>query len=264
MLLCLGLLMATTACSPAVTLTPTEPPVVLRLGIADSVRPLVETIVPIYGDEVPAARLEIRKGHFTDLVKQLQEGALDAFFSPGEPPGGFGGWVSPVALDGVAIVVNPENPVAGLALPQAQAIFQGQIWLWDAVGGVPAEIEVVTRDEGATVGDLFQQMVMRERRVTLTAIVMPDTDAVLDYVASHSWAVGYVAAAAVDDRVKLLAVDGVYPSPETLTDQSYPLLYPIYYYAPQEPTGPTRQFPSWLVSRDGQTVIGRKYGRVRE
>lgn len=263
-LFCLGLLIAITACNPTVTLTPTQVPAVLRLGFSDSVRPLVDTIVPIYGDESPTASLEVREGYSSILLRQLEEGTLDAVFLPGEPSSDFQGWVSPVAWDGIALVVHPENPVAGLALSQAQAIFQGQIWLWDAVGGVSAEIEVVTRDEGATIGELFQQMVMQERRVTLTAIVMPDTDAVLDYVASHSWAVGYLAAATADDRVKVLAVDGVYPSPETLAGQSYPLHYPVFFFAAQEPAGAARQLPVWLVSRDGQTVIGRKYGRVRQ
>ena len=111
--------------------------------------------------------------------------------------------------------------------------------------------------------ELFQSMVMEERRVTLTAVLVPDTEAVLEYVALHPWAVGYVAAATVDERVKLLAVDGLYPLPETLTDQSYPLCFPITLVTLQEPDGAARRFPAWLLSRDGQAVIGRQYGRAR-
>jgi len=258
-----ALLSILVACSAAITPTPTTPPVVLRIGFADSVRPLMEAIMPIYGDTAPAVSWETEVGHAATLLDDLQLGRLDAVLTPDEPDGGEEWWTSPVALEGLALIVNPENQVTGLTLPQAQAIFQGQIWSWDAVGGAAAEIVVVTREEGSAAAELFQRMVMEEHRVTLTAVVLPDTAAVLDYVALHPWAIGYVTAAfvAVDGRVKTLAVEGIIPSPETVADQSYPLHFPIYFVARQELVGPLRQFPAWLLSRDGQAVIGRLYGR---
>ena len=168
-----------------------------------------------------------------------------------------------MALEGIALIFNPDNRVAGLTLEQSREIYRGRVWVWEGVGGAPAEIEVVTRAQDSTAGKLFQQQVMADQRITSTAVLLPDTEAVLSYVGSRPWAIGYVPAAAVDDRVKLLAVDGFYPSPETLSDQSYPLSFPVYFAAAGEPTGEARRLPAWLVSRDGQAVIGRHYGRVR-
>lgn len=257
------LLLALVACGPAITPPPTEAPLVLRIGFEDSVRPLVEAVVAVYGDETRTSSLEIEDGHGDDLLNDLRAERLDVLFVTDEADGEGGWWQSPVALDGLALIANPDNQVTGLTLSQAQDIFQGQIWLWEMVGGAPAEIEVVSREENSAMWELFQSMVMEERRVTLTAVLVPDTEAVLEYVALHPWAVGYVAAATVDERVKLLAVDGLYPLPETLTDQSYPLCFPIYLVALQEPDGAARRFPAWLLSRDGQAVIGRQYGRAR-
>jgi phosphate transport system substrate-binding protein len=197
------------------------------------------------------------------LSEKLEAGQLEAILITEQPNPSSGWWTSAVALEGIALIVNPDNRVAGLTLEQCRGIFQGRLWMWDSVGGAPAELEVVTWAEDSAVGKLFRNQVMVEQQITLTAVLLPDTEAVLDYVGSRPWAIGYVAAATVDERVKLLAVDGIYPSPETLSEQSYPLVFPVYFAAEGEPIGEVRRLPAWLVSRDGQAVIGRHYGRVR-
>ncbi len=251
------------ACDSVATPSPTSPPVTLRVGFDELVRPLAEAVVPIFGDETPEVVVETEVGQAGELLESLHLGHLDALLVAGESWDQGKSWASVVALDGIALIVNRDNRVMGLALSQVQAIFQGQIWSWQAVGGAPAEIEVVTYGEGLAASDLFQEMVMRENRITLTAVLLPDPDTVMGYVASHPWAVGYVGAAAVDDRVKVLAVDGRFPAPDTLADRSYPLDFPIYLVMEEDPSGAGRRFPAWLVSRDGQAVIGRSYGRVR-
>ncbi len=251
------------ACAAVAPPSPTSPPVVLRVGFDELVRPLAEAVVPIFGDETPEVVVETEVGHADDLLQSLTTAQLDAVLVPGDFWDRGESWASVVALDGIALIVNRDNQVMGLALPQVKAIFQGQIWSWQAVGGAPAEIEVVTHGEGLVAWTLFQEMVMQESRITLTAVVLPDPETVMGYVASHPWAIGYVGAAAVDERVRVLAVDGLFPLPETLADRSYPLGFPIYLVMEGDPSGPARRFPAWLVSRDGQAVIGRRYGRVR-
>jgi phosphate transport system substrate-binding protein len=251
------------ACVSVATPTPTSPPVALRVGFDELVRPLAEAVVPIFGDETPEVVVETEIGHADDLLESLHAAQLDALFVPGEHWDKGELWTSVVALDGIALIANRDNPVMGLALSQVQSVFQGQFWSWQAVGGAPAEIEVVTPAEGLAAWDLFQEMVMQENRITLTAVVLPDPETVMEYVASHPWAVGYVGAAAVDDRVKVLAVDGLFPTPDTLADHSYLLHFPIYLVMERDPSGTARRLPAWLMSRDGQAVIGRSYGRVR-
>ncbi len=270
--LCCLLFLALASCSTAATPTVTTPPAALRLGVSDSVRTLVEILVPVYGQEVPAVVMDTEVANIVSLLGDLKLRKLDAAIVAGEPrfiaqqsgqDEAEPWWVSAVALDGVALVVNPENRVSGLTLPQARGVFQGQVWSWDMVGGPAASIEVVTREGGTAAAELFQGMVMEEQRITLTAVVMPDTMGVLDYVAQHPWAIGYIPVAALDSRVKPLAIEGILPSLDTIQDQSFPLTYPVVLISPDEPEGALRRFASWLLSRDGQAVIGRRYGKVR-
>ena len=263
LLLGAGLGVAFVACGSAAAPTPTSPPVALGIGFDELARPLAEAVVPIFGDETPEVVVETEIGHADDLLELLHEGRLDALLVPGELWERGESWTTVVALDGIALIANRDNQVMGLALSQVQAIFQGQLWSWQSVGGAPAQIEVVTWGEGLAAWDLFQELVMREAQITLTAVVLPDPETVMEYVASHPWAIGYVGAAGVDDRVRVLAVDGSFPTPDTLADRSYPLCFPVYLVMERDPSGAARRFPAWLMSRDGQAVIGRSYGRVR-
>lgn len=261
-MLSLGLVSCTSIPTPVATLTPTAVPV-LQLGFDEALQPLMHAAMPIYADEHPLAVVETRVAGRIPLLTALQDRVIAAALIPGTETMDGDGWVSAVAVDGLAVVANPENQLTSLTMYQVQSIFQGRIWSWSEVGGADGQIEVVTWAPGSAMVRLLREKVLADRSVTLTAVVMSDTDSVLEYVGSRPGAVGYVSAASVNGRVKVLAVDGIYPKVETLSDRSYPLYYPISFVAPAEPQGPLRDFATWLLSHDGQAVIGQIYGRVR-
>jgi phosphate transport system substrate-binding protein len=248
--------------TPAPSSTPTPVPV-LELGFDEALSPLLEDAMPIYADEHPLAAIETRVGGTTPLLDALRADTVAAVIIPGATMPEADWWASAIAIDGLAIVANSENGLTSLTMHQVQSIFQGRLWSWGAVGGADGQIEVVTWAPGSAMIELLREQVVGGRSVTLTAVVMPDTESVLDYVGSRPGAIGYVSAAAVSDRVKVLAVDGVYPTPETLGDRSYPLHFPVSFLAAAEPEGALREFATWLLSHDGQAVIGQVYGRVR-
>ena len=271
-LIAVGMLVLLAACEAVATSTPTSPPPQIDIGFADSVYTLMDSSLPIFTDEHPALNLVSSAGSSMRMMEDLVAGDLDAAILPCEPELVLGNhqldesetfWTAPLAWDGLALVVNPDNPLTGLTLAEAQSVYRGQTWSWDMIGGVPAAIEVVIREEGSGTRELFQQMVMAEHRITLTAVVIADDQAILDYVNSHAQAIGFVPAAAADDRVKTLALEGHYPTTENLAAQSYELAYPVYFVSINEPDGELRQLPIWLSSRDGQAVLGRHYGRLR-
>ena len=267
-----GLLLFLTACQAVATSTPTSPPSTIHIGFADSAHTLMDSALPIFTDEYPALDLVSSAGSSMRILEDLLAGDLDAAILPCKPELMLGYrqlddseafWTAPLAWDGLALVVNPDNPLTGLTLAEAQAVYRGQTWSWDMIGGVPAAIEVVIREEGSGTRELFQQMVMAEHRITLTAVVIADDQAIINYVNSHAQAIGFVPAAAADDRVKTLALEGHYPTTENLAGQSYELAYPVYFVSINEPDGELRQLPIWLSSRDGQAVLGRHYGQLR-
>lgn len=256
----LGLL---SGCNSVLTPTPVFVPTPLRIAYSDLAQPAMEMISPIYGEEEPSVSLEtprLAPGEALDRLPLAQDSAL---ITAGIPAGAESLWHSPFAVDGLAMVVHPSNPIKGLALSQIQSVFDGTDWLWSQVGGSDVEIELVTLSKGSAGWNLFKDMVMGDREVSLTAVVVPDAAAVIDRVAASPGAIGYLAAAAVSSGVKSLAVDGINPEPEELAQARYPLSYQLVLTAQEEPTGPLRAFAAWLLSRDGQAVISRKYGRVR-
>jgi phosphate transport system substrate-binding protein len=160
-------------------------------------------------------------------------------------------------------VVHPQNAVGGLTLPQARDIFFGRILDWEEIGGIPGEIVVVSREDGSGTREVFEEMVMGEKRVTLTAIVIPSSEAVIEYVARHPTAIGYVSMGYLSPEVKALPVEGVSPTPEDVQSDAYPLTRPLYLLTGQEPAGEAKAFIEFVLSPAGQAVVEQRYSRLR-
>ena len=104
---------------------------------------------------------------------------------------------------------------------------------------------------------------MGEKRVTLTAIVMPSSETVVEYVARHPTAIGYVSMGYLSPQVKALQIEGVSPTPQDVQSGAYPLTRPLYLLTGQEPTGEVQAFIEFALSPAGQAVVEQRYGRLR-
>lgn len=131
-----------------------------------------------------------------------------------------------LALDGIAVIVNPENPVDDLTLEQIAKIYTGEISNWKDVGGNDAEIVLIGREAGSGTRDGFESITDTaedcQYRQELTS-----TGDVITTVAQNPNAIGYASLAAVEDTVKSLSVDGVQPSEDTVKDGSYAIQRPF-------------------------------------
>lgn len=131
-----------------------------------------------------------------------------------------------LALDGIAVIVNPENPVDDLTLEQIAKIYTGEISNWKDVGGNDAEIVLIGREAGSGTRDGFESITDTAEacryRQELTS-----TGDVITTVAQNPNAIGYASLAAVEDTVKSLSVDGVQPSEDTVKDGSYAIQRPF-------------------------------------
>ena len=107
----------------------------------------------------------------------------------------------PIGLDGLAVVVHPSNNIAGLSLVQLRDIFAGRLLDWQALGSDAGEILLVSREDGSGSRILFETRVMSDERVALTAVVMPTSQDVVDYVAKNPHAIGYVSRAEVAEWI---------------------------------------------------------------
>ena len=131
-----------------------------------------------------------------------------------------------LALDGIAIIVNPENKVSDLTVEQIAKIYTGEITNWKDVGGDAAEIVLIGREAGSGTRDGFESITGTKDsckyRQELTS-----TGDVITTVAGNPNAIGYASLASVKDTVKAISVNGVAPSEATVSDGSYEVQRPF-------------------------------------
>ena len=161
-----------------------------------------------------------------------------------------------VALDGIAVIVNPANPVTDLTVEQIASIYTGEITNWKDVGGDDAEIVLIGREAGSGTRDGFESITGTkdacQYRQELTS-----TGDVITTVASNPNAIGYASLASLKDSVKALNVDGVTPSEATVKDGSYKVQRPFVLVTKTgtQLSEAAQKFFDFAVSADAATLI---------
>ena len=125
-----------------------------------------------------------------------------------------------VALDGIAIIVNPANPVSDLSVEQIAQIYTGEITNWKDVGGDDLEISRIGREAGSGTRDGFETITDTKEACKYNQ-ELTSTGDVITTVAGNPNAIGYASLSAVDETVKAITVGGVEPTEETVLDGSY-------------------------------------------
>ena len=131
-----------------------------------------------------------------------------------------------VALDGVAIVVNPANSVSNLSMEQLAAIFTGEINNWAQLGGEDAPIAVYGREAGSGTRGAFEEIVGVEDKCAYTNEYSSSGD-IIGNVASNPNAIGYASLSGVNDAVRSVSIEGVVCTEASIKDGSYPIQRPF-------------------------------------
>ena len=131
-----------------------------------------------------------------------------------------------LAYDGIAIIVNPNNPVSDLDAQTIAKIYTGEIKNWKEVGGNDAEIVLIGREAGSGTRDGFESITDTEDKCKYRQ-ELTSTGDVITTVASNPNAIGYASLASVKDTVKPLTVGGVAASEETIKNGSYVVQRPF-------------------------------------
>lgn len=162
-------------------------------------------------------------------IQAVQEGRCDIGLSSRdlkdeEKANGLEGTI--LAYDGIAIIVNPNNPVSDLDIKTIAKIYTGEIKNWKEVGGNDAEIVLIGREAGSGTRDGFESITDTEDQCQYRQ-ELTSTGDVITTVASNPGAIGYASLASVKDTVKALTVGGVAPSEKTIKDGSYVVQRPF-------------------------------------
>ena len=161
-----------------------------------------------------------------------------------------------LALDGIAVIVNPENPVGELSLEQIAKIYTGEITNWSELGGNDAEIVVIGREAGSGTRDGFES-ITKTADACVYRQELTSTGDVITSVAQNPDAIGYASLASIGDTVKALVVEGVAPSEETVKDGSYLVQRPFVLVTREgEELSPAAQaFFDYITSADAASII---------
>lgn len=269
----LALVLLLAGCSQTVVAPPT--PVTVTISGSTEMRPLLDALTGAYSERHPNVLFSLRGGGSLLGEEWVENGRANLAVStsfPQEQEVATGLLRVPIGLDGVAVIVNRDNPVSGLTLSQLRDLYSGRLLSWQAVGGEADDVVLVSREDGSATRTLFEERVMGEDRVTLTAVVMPTSEHVVRYVARQPYAIGYVSWAYVNadnpplteaEEVRVVALEGRLPERAEVAAQRYPLSRPLFLVRRSGSAPQAQAFIDYVLSPAGQEIVARFHVPIR-
>ncbi|MBP7055278.1 MAG: phosphate ABC transporter substrate-binding protein [Candidatus Omnitrophica bacterium] len=172
-----------------------------------------------------------------------------------------------IALDGLAVVVHPKNPLDKLTMDQLAGVFTGKIKNWRELGGNNEKIVILSREVNSGTHVYFKEHVLRKMDPNNTeefapgALMLSSSQAIADEVAANPAAIGYYGMGYISPKQKAVAVakdetsEFVMPSIANVLNGSYPISRPLFIYTNGEPSGLTKKFIDFTLSKEGQDLV---------
>jgi phosphate transport system substrate-binding protein len=210
----------------------------------------------------PDIHISIAGGGSGVGIKQVGEGLVDIGNSGRSPSDAevskYGLKMFQWAIDGVGVVVNPQNPVHALTTDQLKSVFAGKITNWQELGGSDKGINLYTRDEASGTREVFWKKALGKGEISPRANVVPSNGAMKTAVANDPLGIGFVSVGHIDATVIPVALDGVTPTLDTVRKGSYKVARGLYSNTKGDPTGLVRKFIDYLLSPEGQQIAAQK------
>ncbi|MEN6480291.1 MAG: substrate-binding domain-containing protein [Anaerolineales bacterium] len=282
----LALVLALLTCGCQTLLTPLDEQLPVAAPLADEAAEQLVSLAACWEAEPLAGLLRVgyegQHGDATVLVTLTDSAQVVAMLESGQASLGLvvapvdtrptlpEGWAAyALALDGLALVASPEVALPSISTVDLARLYAGRVFSWseliadaDESTGVPI---VVTRESGAVLRQVFEEGVMGGQPISTVAVVQATTQATLDYLATTPGALGYVPAAQVDDRVRVVALDDRLPTPSQLKRGRYPLRFALWLVLPVSLDGladaNALQLATYALGARGSRAIDAAYAR---
>ena len=171
-----------------------------------------------------------------------------------------------VARDGIAIILNSANPIATLTDDQIKLIYTGKITRWSQLAGGPdKEVIVVNKADGRSTLELFLKHFKLKPEQVKAHVIIGDNQQGIKTVIANPYSIGYVSIGAAHYEasqgapLKLLPMNGVVASMDTVARGKYPLSRPLNIITSKQPSGLTKQFIDFALSGDVHDIIEQQY-----
>ena len=152
-----------------------------------------------------------------------------------------------IAHDGIAVIVNEDNPVDNLSTEQLRDIYAGKITNWKEVGGEDLRIQVINRDEASGTREAFRTIVMDGTPFDRRSAVLSGTGQVRDVVSRSRGAIGYISLNA-KTSVKAVSVNHVEASEKTVASGGYPISRDLYFFVKGAPSQQAQDYIDYVTS----------------
>jgi len=167
----------------------------------------------------------------------------------------------PVARDGLTIYVHDSNPLKEITIEQLRRVYTGELTNWKDLGGADGRIVLYSRENSSGTYVYFKDNVLMGKDYAAACQTLPGTAAVVNAVSKDVKGIGY-GGAAYAKGVKEVAVSkeagspAILPTGATIRDGSYPISRDLYFYTRTKPSGKVKLFVDWVLSDEGQSIVG--------
>jgi len=222
-----------------------------------TVLPIAQSCAEAYMDENPSVDISVQGGgsgvgiasivdgtaDIGDASRPIKDKELNAAVSNGVVPK-----AHVVAMDGIAVVVHPSNPISAMTKKQIQEIYTGGARSWPH----GEKLVVISRDSASGTYETFYKLALDKKKPRSDALLQASNKAVATTVANTPGAIGYVGLGYLSSDIKAVTVEGVMPSKETVLSGEYMLARPLFMYTNGKPVGIIKDFIDFVLSEEGQ------------
>ncbi len=231
-----------------------------------TVGPIAKAFAEFMMDRDQGVKITVAESGSGNGAKSLINGSCDVaamsrFMKPEEFKAAVDKGVLPVAhavaMDGLAVIVHPANPVKALTTAQIADIYTGGVSNWKDLGGPDVKIVIVSRDTNSGTYEAFEELVLRKRKMCEGVEYVGSSGAVRQRVQTTLGAIGYAGLGFVDRTVKALEVDGIAPDRDSVASGRYPVARPLFMFTNGYPKlgSALHSFVTLHLTKKGQEII---------
>lgn len=224
---------------------------VLNVSGSSTILPMVTAAAEAYEIKYPGLRVGVQGGGSSAGIEAAITGASQIGTSSRdltEAETDQGLYDTVIAIDAIAIIVNPSNKVSALSKKQVKDIFTGKIVNWREVGGADMPIVLINRDEASGTREAFGKKALDGAVFSKDAVVQPGSGQVRSIVGSTPAAIGYMSLGYVTKDVKVIKYAGVIPSKASLKKGTYKLQRKLHFFTKGKPAGDAKKFTDYVLS----------------
>ncbi len=234
----------------------------IAISGSTSVGPLVENEAEEFESNNPNVTIETNQTGSSSGIKDTKNGTSEIGMSSRELTSEEAEGLDEVtvAVDGIAVVVNKDNPVQNLTLEQVKDIFTGKITNWKEVGGEDAPIVVVSRESGSGTRGAFEEILgYKETETVKTALINNSTGSTKAVVEGNENAIGYMSVGYVDNTISAVSIDRVEATSDNVKSGDYKIQRPfLLVYKEGSLSEEGQEFIDFILSEEGQKIVSEE------